>query len=105
HRQVRELPSECRRMSQVLHVEQKIEGHVVPFQDRQPSHNIGTDDEVIVGLVLRYVPDADELGVLLELDKLSFAIGAGEINPADDSCDEVILVGEGQSPAILLEVV
>jgi hypothetical protein len=40
------------------------------------------------------MPHPDEFWLLLELEKLLFAIGAGQVDPADNSDHKIMLFGQ-----------
>jgi hypothetical protein len=105
HRQVRQLLRERRRVLQVLDVEEQVERDLVLLEDLEAPDDVVADDEVVVGLALRDVADADELLLGLELDDLLLALGAREVDPADDAQDEGVLLREVEDPAVLAEVV
>ena len=92
-------------MAEVLDVKEQVERDAVRLQDLEAAEDVVADDEVVVGLVLGDVPDADELGVVLDLEQLPLAVGAGQVDPADDPGDERVPLGQAERPVVLAGVV
>ena len=75
------------------------------FENTKPAQNVFADHKIIVGLVLHDVADTDEFWMVFELFDLRFTLGAGEINPANDARDPVVLLRKPKDPTIFFNVV
>ena len=70
----------------------------------QSPYHLRAHDEVIVRFVLSDVANADEFGMMLKFEQLSFALGAGEIDPTDDARDEFAAFRQAENPSIFRDV-
>ena len=86
-------------------VKEQVERQAVFLQHFEAGQHRGADDEVVVRLVLRHVPHADEFRLGLEFGHLLGAIVAGQINPADDAENARMPCGQAEHPAVLAHVV
>ncbi len=84
--------------------EQEIVGQIEVEQLRDAAAKVRPQDEVVVGLVVDYVADADQFGMLGESLQLLAEPVRAQIHPADDTLDEGVLFCEFQEPAGFFEV-
>ena len=91
-------------MLQVFDKKQQVERHSVFFQYLQSADNIGTNNEIIVRFVLRYMADANELWMDFEFQQLFFAFLTCQVHPTHDACDELVSLGHAKYPAIFLNI-
>ena len=105
HRQFRKFASESGRMFQMLDKEQQVERDAMFLKHFQTANHFGTNNEIIVRLILSYMPDTDKLWVVSEFQQLLFALLAGQVYPTHDSRDEIVLLGHAEQPTSFRDVV
>ena len=64
---------------------------------------VGAKHEIVVGLGLYDVADADQFWALRKFAHLIGELSGAEVDPADDAADEIVLRGEREEPAGFFE--
>ena len=88
---------------QVPRVGQDVVGELQPGELGDPAAKILAQQELVIGLVLHDVPQADELLASSEAGELACDVAGAEVRPAHDSPHEVELASVSEQPARFLE--
>ena len=87
----------------MLDIEQKVIRSSVLFQYSKSIHDVVTDNEIIIGFVLYDMSNANKFWVIFEFFDLGFTVGTGQIDPADNTCNPIVLLRQTKHPAIFFD--
>jgi len=91
-------------MLQVSHLEEQVERNIVRLKDRQAAEHVRSQNEIVVGLVVREVSHPDELAMARELQQLLLTRWRCQVDPTHQRSDEIVPFRQAERPAILRQV-
>ena len=94
----REMLRQADRGLELPGVDQDIEGQPKALELGDPALEILAEHEAVVGLFLHDVADADELRVNGEARKIGFDAVGAQVDPADDTFYDGMLVRKTEEP-------
>jgi hypothetical protein len=92
------LPHEFDRSGKLPRKNQQVVRQLKGAQAAEPAQDIGTQEERIIGFVLDDVAYADKPGMSREPFECDINVRVAEVDPADDTADARIGIGEAKEP-------